>query len=566
MGVAKAVLLEPAEEIRVPVGKECMVIGGGIAGMNSALELADRGYNVNLIEKTERLGGILNDLDSLAPSDTNASEMVKHKVDQIEQSTNINVMTNTEIKDIKGYVGNYKVRVARNGKSEDLDVSTIIVASGMNEILPDGLFGYGTESKVVTQLQFEDLIKKNELGEVRSIVMINCVNSKNDMRGCCSIGCMTSIKNAKLIKQSNEEIKVHVLHRDLNFEGTNVSYLKEATRNHDIKLIRYPDDWVPEVSKGDEGLKVKVRDLLLGRELDIDADMVVLTTGFKGDESVEGLKGTLKVSVDTESFFVEAHEKLRPLDFASDGIYLSGCSRSPKGVKETVEEALGASMRAAIPMKRGYVEAEGIVGHVNPELCTPCKICSKTCAFGAVDLFDEAKPPSVIKALCKGCGSCAADCPRDAINIIHYGDGQIIAQVEAALEENPDEKIIAFCCHWCALGAVDIAGVSRFDYPPNIRIIRVMCAGRVDPDFIYRAFELKAAGVLVAGCEFPTCHYINGNFKCRDRLERVKKKLSARKVDVERLWTVWLSAADGPKFVSTVKTMTEQLGLGGHGL
>jgi heterodisulfide reductase subunit A len=270
----------------------------------------------------------------------------------------------------------------------------------------------------------------------------------------------------------------------------------------------------------------------------------------------------LKVSASSDRFFQEAHIKLRPLDFANDGIYLCGCARNPKDIRTTIEESLGAAMRAGIPMNRGYVEAEGIVADINTDLCNSCGLCAKTCAFGAIEYIDKSQPPNFIKAICKGCGTCAAECPTNAINIIHYTNEQILAQVNVALAENPDKKIIAFCCHWCALGAVDLAGVSRFDYPTNIQIIRVMCAGRVDAKFIERALELKAAGVLVAGCEFPTCHYINGNYKCKDRIDRLKKKLDKKNIDTSKIWDVWLSAADGPKFVSTVKEMVKGLKLG----
>ncbi|MCK5547824.1 MAG: hydrogenase iron-sulfur subunit, partial [Thermoplasmata archaeon] len=562
MGVAKAALLEPAEEIRVPVGKDCLVIGGGIAGINSALALADQGYNVNLVEKTDTLGGNLNKMDTLAPIEVQAHEIIKDKIDRVNQNGNIKVITNANVEDVKGYVGNYKVSIKGNGSSETLPVSTIIVATGMKEMAPEGSFGYGKYDNVITQLQLEEMIKEGKLPDAKTVAFINCVNSKNEERGCCNIGCLVSIKNAKRIMESNKDSKVYVLHRDLNIGGTDWQYLKDAIHNHDIKLIRYPDEKQPHVYDDGGSMKLKVHDILLDKDIEIAPDLLVLTTALQGDDTAEKLRGMLKVSADSDNFFIEAHEKLRPLDFANEGIYIAGCARSPKTVRGTVEEAVGAAMRAAIPMHRGYVEAEGIVADINIELCVPCKICSKTCPYGAIDLFDVKQPPSVIKALCKGCGSCAAECPRDAINIIHYTDEQIRAQITAALAESPEDKIIAFCCHWCALGAVDIAGIGRFDYPANIRIIRVMCSGRVDQEFIYQAFEQKAAGVLVAGCEFPTCHYINGNEKCRDRLERVKKKLAERNVDVEKLWTVWLSAADGPKFVSTVKDMVNQLGIG----
>ncbi|MCX8204803.1 MAG: hydrogenase iron-sulfur subunit, partial [Candidatus Nezhaarchaeota archaeon] len=179
------------------------------------------------------------------------------------------------------------------------------------------------------------------------------------------------------------------------------------------------------------------------------------------------------------------------------------------------------------------------------------------------DVSEGRRKAEVVRAVCKGGGTCAAECPRDAIDVNHFTDRQLLAQVERALDDRPGEKIVAFCCHWCALGAVDVAGVSRLEYPLNIRIVRVMCSGRVDTDFVKRAFELGAAGVLVAGCEFPTCHYVTGNYRCKERMERLKQKLAQKGYDPERLQTVWLSAADGPKFVSTVKDMVTRLGLKG---
>jgi heterodisulfide reductase subunit A len=564
MGVAKAILLQPSEDIRISVGKNCLIIGGGLAGMTAALAVAEQGFKVDLIEKNTKLGGILNNLDNLAPFDIDATEIVNAKTKEITQHDNINLYTNTELEDVKGYIGNYKVKLVNNGKTENLETSTIIAATGMNEIEPQGLFGYGEFPNIITQLQLEEKIRTKGLGKVKNVAIINCVNSRNEKRGCCNIGCLASIKNAVTIKEHNKDAKVYIFYRDINIEGEDVKYFKEAVRKYDIKLIRYPDDKQVEVigNKKNGVLTLKAYDILIGKEFEINPDLVVLTTGFQGDVSVEKLKGLLKVSASPDRFFQEAHIKLRPLDFANDGIYLCGCARNPKSIRETIEESLGAAMRAGIPMKKGYVEAEGIVADIDTELCNSCGLCAKTCAFGAIDYVDKTKPPNVIKALCKGCGTCAAECPNDAINIIHYTNEQILAQVDAALEEEPETKIIAFCCHWCALGAVDIAGVSRFEYPTNVRIIRVMCAGRVDSKFIERALELNAAGVLIAGCEFPTCHYINGNDKCKYRIERLKKKLSKKNIDTNKIWDVWLSAADGPKFVSTVKNMVKELKLG----
>lgn len=560
MGVAKARLLEPAEEIRIPVGKECSIIGGGMAGMTAALALADRGFKVRLMEKNERLGGLLNKLHKIAPTDEVASEIIKDRINSVTQHENIKVYTKTKVEDIKGYVGNFKIKVRKNALREEFGASTIIVATGMREVEPTGLYGYGNYPKVVTLLQFEELLKSNGLKGVNDIVIINCVKSRNDERGCCNIGCLASIKSAKCIKDLIKEAKVYILYRDMSLKGMEELYFEDAVEKFDIKLIRYSDTSKPEVYEEEGRLTVKVYDILLGGEVRINADLIVLTTALQGDSTVERLKGLLKVSTNPDGFFQEAHIKLRPIDFATDGMYMCGCARSPKGVRETVEESLGAAMRAAIPMRRGYVEGEGIVADIKLEKCLKCGLCAEICSFGAIEIVD--KEPRVIKALCKGCGMCAADCPQDAITMIHFTDEQILAQVEAALAEKPNEKIVAFCCHWCALGAVDMAGVSRFEYPPNIRIIRVMCAGRVDPAFVCRAFELGAAGVLVAGCEFPTCYYMTGNYRCRDDMERVRKVLAKKGVSPGKLWTVWLSAADGPKFAATVRDMVKQLKLG----
>ncbi len=561
MGVVKARLLTPAEETRVPVGRKSLVIGGGISGMTAALALADLGFHVKLVEKENELGGLLNKLDKLAPYEIGAAEFNNKKIDEVTAHNSIEVYTGTVVEDIKGYVGNYQVTLSGEERNAEHDLSTIIVATGMQEMELENEFGYGQSPNVITQMQLEDRLRNGNLKGINSIVMINCVNSRCEERGCCNVGCMISIKNAKAIKEANPQAKVYVLYRDLSICGADALYFKKVAEEHDIKLIRFTESEMPEVVEEGGQIRVNVRDILLGRTLTYEPDLVVLTPAYVGDNTTDELKGLLKVSTNSDGFFQEAHIKLRPLDFATQGIYLAGCARSPKNLRESMEEATGSAMRAAIPMNRGYVEAEGIVADIDLEKCNECGLCAKVCEFSAIEL-DE-KRPEVITAICKGCGTCAAECPKDAIDITHFTDEQILAQVDAALQENPENKIVAFCCHWCAMGAVDVAGVGRSQYPDNIRIIRVMCAGRVDKDFVTSALEKGAGGVLVAGCEFPTCHYIMGNYKCKERMEKLKKKLEKKGEDSDKLWTVWLSAADGPKFVKTVNDMVDSLNLRG---
>lgn len=590
MGVAKARFLEPGIELRIPVGKECLIIGGGIAGMTSALALGDLGFKVLLIEKSNGLGGLLNKLYKIAPSDSTASEIIEPKIKRILEHGNINVKLNCEVTEIKGYVGNFTVKLKIKSKPEDptldseheheheyLDVtteehsvSTIIVATGMTEVEPVGQFGYGNYQNVVTQLQFEELLKSGEekLADIKDIAFINCVNSRNSEHGCCNVGCMASIKNIKTVKELNDEINSYLFFRDFNVTGFDVQYHYNSMQKYSA-AFRYPDNSPPFIEEKVEEIKSELKDdqkprltiqcydILTGGEVKIEADLVVLATGYAGDSSVDALKGMLKVSTNHEGFFLEAHVKLRPLDFANEGIYVCGCARSPKDIRATLEESIGAAMRAAVPMNKSFVETEGIVANIEPEDCISCGICTDTCAFGAVVLIE--KQSQVIQAICKGCGTCVASCPTETISIVHYSDEQIMAQVEAALSEHPEDKLIGFACHWCALGAVDNAGVSRFEYPPNIRIIRVMCSGRIDPRFVLRAFEAGAAGVLIMGCEFPTCHYIFGNYYASKKVQFIKRLLELVGINPNRLRHEWLSAAHGSKFATVVTEYTNTL-------
>jgi len=573
MGVAKAVLLEEGEEIRLPVKTDCLIIGGGVAGMTAALHIAKQGFRAVLVEREPRLGGLLNRVSRILydHETVEASEILRQKIELVEHDPQIRVFCHTEIESVKGYIGNYKVTLkSKDGApSETLDISTIIVATGMKELKPVGLYGYGKDPRVITQLELEDWLRGLERGtpsplspvptSPRDVVMINCVLSKNENRGCCNLGCSISVKNALALKREDPRRNVSILYRDLSMVKEEHFDLDEA-KALGVKFVRFPDDRYPELTSEDDRLWLRVEDLLLGESLRLPADLLVLTTAFRGDESVEGLRGLLKVSANTDGFFQEAHVKLGPVDFPSAGIALCGCAKSPKSMKESTEEGMAAAMRVSIPMRKGYVEAEGIVADIDLAECSQCGLCAKNCPFGAIHV-DEAKQPSVIKALCKGCGLCAADCPKACITIVHYSDEQLLAQVEAALAEEPNRKILGFVCHWCALGGVDMAGVSRLQYPPNGRLIRVMCSARVPTKLVERAFELGAAGVLVVGCEFPTCHYITGNYACEARMEKAKKRLERKGYDPRKLWVGWCSAADGPKFAHMMRTMVKELGL-----
>jgi heterodisulfide reductase subunit A len=382
MGVAKAALLEEGEEIRLPVQKDCLVIGGGVAGMTAALHIADQGFHAYVVEKEPRLGGILNRVSLVSHDrhDTPAADLVRAKVKAVEAHPNITVFVQSEIEQVDGYIGNYKVTVSGNGSpsEEVLDISTILVATGMQEIAPEGLYEYGEDPRVITQLQLEGMLKDAHQAKegsvrlsppdsdlpVRDVVMINCVNSKNGSRGCCNIGCPISVKNALALKRFDPGINVHVLYRDLSMVKEE-HFLLDAAKAAGVKFIRFPDDRYPELIGKNGQLQIQVYDILLGGEFVLPADLLVLTTAFQGHETVERLKGLLKVSTNPDGFFQEAHVKLGPVDFATDGISLGGCAKSPKSFRESYEEGMAAAMRVSIPMQRGYVETEGIVADID---------------------------------------------------------------------------------------------------------------------------------------------------------------------------------------------------------
>lgn len=561
MGVAKARLLEEGEEIRLPVGNRCIVIGGGISGISSSLNLNEQGFHVTLIEKEKELGGILKNLHSIHNDGLSIKpqDILNVLISQLNESPNIDTIKGAEIEQINGYIGNYTITLRTDEGQKTIKGDTIIVATGMEEIKPEGLFLYGESPRVITQLELENMLNNNKISDFSNIVMINCVNSRNAHRGCCNIGCHIALKNALEIKEKDSMASVFILHRDLVMKEREGALIEKA-RMRGIRFIRFPDETYPEVISKNGNLMVRVQDLILKEEIELGADLLVLTVGFRGSRDTEKFRGQLKVSANSDNFLQEAHVKLNPLDFPSDGLYLAGCARSPKNTKESLEEAIGAGMRASIPMKRGYIETEGIIAKIDLSNCNKCGLCYKRCPFHAIKL-DSEKYPHVIEALCKGCGLCSADCPKFCISIVHFTDEQIMAQVESALEREPEKKILGFVCHWCALGGVDMAGVSRLQYPPNSRLIRIMCSARVSLRMIERAFELGAGGVLVAGCEFPTCHYIEGNYAAEKRLKRAKTMLRKRGYNPERLWHLWCSAADGPKFANKIKEMCQALGL-----
>ncbi|MDH5770094.1 MAG: CoB--CoM heterodisulfide reductase iron-sulfur subunit A family protein [Candidatus Bathyarchaeota archaeon] len=434
MGVARAVLLEPLEETEVEVNPCALVIGGGITGMTCALSLANRGFEVKLIENEDRLGGTLNSLYKLYPTHEEASRLVQEKTKEVEKNPKIEVLTSSEVKEVEGFVGNYDVTVRQGEKERLFKVGVIIVATGAETLKPVGMYGYDGKT-FVTQLELERMLKERRLN-ADTVVIIQCVGSRNEKRAYCSkVCCLTALKNAMLIKEANPNAQVFVLYRDMVTQGTKYEDYYGKARETGITFIKYSPERQPVV----ENKSVRIYDELLGEELSLPYDLVVLSTPMVAHNDSTDLAQKLKVPVDENGFFLEAHVKLRPVDFATDGIYVCGCAHWPANVSESISQAYGAASRASIPMSVGHVKTEPLIPVVDEDECSGCGLCELTCPFKAIQVeeTEKGRKAKVIAASCKGCGACGAGCPQRAITMRHFTNEQLVAQVIALAEVTP---------------------------------------------------------------------------------------------------------------------------------
>jgi heterodisulfide reductase subunit A len=435
MGVAKARLLEPLEEIEIKVAPSTLVIGGGIVGMSAALNLAGQGLDVHLVEKEEELGGILQSVDKLFPTDEEATKLIDPLIEKVKNHQKIKTYLSSKVKEVAGSIGNFDVVLDRDGERSKFNVGTIVVAIGAEELKPVGQYGYGEVPNAITQLELEERMRNGEL-DGQNIVMINCVGARVPERTYCSrFCCMTAIKNASLIKEQNPKAKVWILHRDLMTYGVDFENCYRRAMERGVRFIRYSLERPPEVIGEGRAEKVKVYHELRGREIELPCDMLILTTPLIPREDSQEISKMLKVSLDEFGFLLEAHLKLQPVEFAMDGIYICGSARWPTDITEGISQAYAAASKAAGPMRRGYVKPEAITSSVNEDICSGCGTCASLCPFGALELVskDGKRVAQVTVAQCKGCGVCGAACPSGAISMNHFRDEQIMAMIEAMM-------------------------------------------------------------------------------------------------------------------------------------
>ena len=445
MSVARTALLEPLQEFELPVDKRGLVVGGGLAGMTSALSLAEQGFEVFLVEKEPELGGMARRIYfTLEGLDVQA--YVDELTGRVYKNPSIHVLTDAAITEVSGYVGNFVTRVKSDRGVTEIKHGVALIATGAEEYKPVEYL-YGEDDRVLTSVELgEQIAGGNEkVINAKSLVMIQCVGCRNEDRNYCSrVCCSHSVKNALKLKEINPGMDITIIFRDMRTYGFIEDYYREAA-DRDVKFIRYEPDDKPQVEAVEEAgkpvLRITVADPVLGQRLALDADMLALAAAVIPSASSSEISKLFKVPLNPDGFFQEAHVKLRPVDFAAEGVFLCGTAHYPKHISETISQAYGAAGRAATILTKDSVVASGAVCEVTEDDCVSCGACISVCNYGAIEFHDTAqgKKARVNPILCKGDGLCNSRCPTGAIFLKHFTDEEILCQIDAAA---PEEEIL----------------------------------------------------------------------------------------------------------------------------
>ncbi len=427
MGVAKATFLEPQQDIEASLTPRALVIGGGVAGLSAAEAFADMGFETVLVEKAPELGGLLKHLNELAPYREKAADRINAMIERVTAKPNLKIYLKAEMLAIGGYIGNYDVTIRQqDGTDVQETVGCIVVAIGAIPLQPVGLYGYNGQT-VITQMELEQRLREGSLDAAR-VVMIQCVGARSAEREYCSrICCLTAVKNAAIIKEHNPQAQVHILYRDMQMYGAEKEQMLWDVRALGVRFDVYDPEQPPVVEDG----LVRFYQPLLGSVRELPADLVVLSTPLVAREDATGLSQLMRIPIDQNRFFLEAHAKLRPLDFATDGIFLAGSARYPATVAEARAQGLGAASRAATVLFKDKLITSAIVAEINPLTCVGCQGCLEVCPYGAIHYLSEQRICQVNTILCKGCGSCAATCPSQSAQLRGFKPKQLLAQIRA---------------------------------------------------------------------------------------------------------------------------------------
>ncbi len=430
MAVSKVALLQPLNEPVLEIDQRALVIGGGVAGMSAAINLSDQGYKSCLLERTGKLGG-----NSLKVAETwrreDVQAFLREMISRIESDPSIDVHLNAEITSVEGFVGNFKTTVSENGESVELEHGVTIIASGASELVPREHL-YGKNPRVVTGLEFQRrlLEDKESLKEVHSAVFLQCVGSRIPERPYCSKLCCTqSLLSAIKIKEVNPGATVYIVYRDMRPYGLREDLYREA-RGKGVIFIRYDEDKDLQVTDEGSSLGMKLTDTVFNRQMSLRPDLLVLASAVV-PEKEDSLAGFFKVTRNDDGFFAEAHVKLRPVDFATDGVFVCGLAHSPKPIDESITQAQAAAARAVTLLSARSIPVAGTVAYVDQNVCSACGVCVSICPYSAPSFNEKTGKAQVEPALCKGCGLCVSSCRSGALNLRGFEMGQIMSMIDS---------------------------------------------------------------------------------------------------------------------------------------
>ncbi len=417
--------------LKAEIVQRALVIGGGIAGMQAALGIANAGFEVDLVEKTSELGGNLKQLKYTFEGE-NAEELLELAIQAIERQKLINVYKNSAVVELHGHAGNYIAKIKSDAVERMRSYGAVVLATGGEEYLPSEYL-YGKDPRIITQRELEAKLLKNDVHQIKSVVMLQCIGSRNERNRYCSrVCCAAAIKNAIKLKEKNPEVEIYILNRDIVTYGFAEHHYTLA-RRMGITFLRY--DGLPSIELNGGVLSLKFIDSLLREEIVMSPSLIVLSTGIVPNKDNPVLAELLKVELDQDGFFKEANAKFRPVDFKKDGIYIAGLAHSPRNVKESITQGLAAAARVAILLNRDKVPASRFIASVSKRWCAGCGLCIEACPFGARIIDEENKVVEVIEYICKGCGACAAACPSGASQLLKLTADQAISIIDLALEE-----------------------------------------------------------------------------------------------------------------------------------
>ena len=669
--IERAKLLEPLEKLEFPTLKSALIIGCGIAGMQTAVDLADLGFKVNLVEKEPFLGGLAARAGRFFPTD-DCAICIQSPASDVKTIThtsrkcvyrsgfteipNMNIMTNAKVLAVEGEPGNYKVTIEKKPryvseqkcircdkctdvcpvevpdeynarlatrkaiymnvppvhppvyvidesvckfhdcakcveacptKAVELDqkpekvvlnVGSIIAATGFEEFDSSIIreYHYGEYPDVITNLELARMVdcfgptggvivRPSNRKPAKKIVFIQCVGSR-DRRWkpyCSSICCMVSLKHATLIKSAYPEADISVCYIDIRTTGREHEYYYERAREMGIKFVKGRPT---EITKNPETGKliVDTEDALLHRMLELEADLVVLAPAMVPAQGTKELAEILGVDLDEDGFFKEYNAKLRPTETKLKGIYICGGAIFPKDAPTTSLHAHSAAVKTAKFLTNGKIVKDQRTAVINQDYCGDCEFCPVTCPYGAITLEDKGDDHFAAKVsdlLCEGCGVCVGACPLNAIELRHSRPTQMAAQMKGILSINGTSKplVLAICCSECGHTAVDSSGMAMMEYPANVRVMKVPCAGIIQVHQLLEAFKAGAEGVMVVGCKSNGCHYEVGSLKAEKKIELAKILLKEYGIEPERLEMFKMVFIEGDKFAEAAQMMTEKV-------